>query len=167
MPAKSVLIYPDARLRMRATPIIQFDTDLEAQAQDLVDTVAAVSAIGLAGPHIGWLARIVVLRLEPGAPASVYVNPDLTGISTETGPQTEGSVSMPGIWEAVDRLCRVRVRYRGLDGVERVEEAEGFRAACLQHEIDQLDGIFWIDRLSRLRRDRALRRFAKLRRNIP
>ena len=102
--------------------------------------------------------------MEPGAPTTIYVNPQIVWTSDERGPQTEGSVSMPGIMETVDRAVRVRVRFSDLSGVEHEEEAEGFRAACLQHEVDQLDGIFWIDRLSRLRRDRALKRFAKLRR---
>jgi peptide deformylase len=71
---------------------------------------------------------------------------------------------MPGVTEEIERPARVRVRYRDLDGAEHEEEAEGFLAICLQHEIDQLDGIFWIDRLSKLKRDRVIKRFEKLRR---
>jgi peptide deformylase len=92
------------------------------------------------------------------------VNPEIVWASLERGPQSEGSVSMPGIMDVVERAVRVRVRFQDLAGAEREEEADGFRAACLQHEIDQLDGIFWIDRLSRLRRERAVKRFAQLRR---
>jgi len=74
---------------------------------------------------------------------------------------------MPGVTEEVDRLAAVRLRYQDLSGVESEEKARSFRAACLQHEIDQLDGIFWIDRLSRLKRERLIKRFAKLRRAGP
>lgn len=164
MPARSLILYPDARLRCRAEPVALFDEDLRLAAQDLFETLKAVSAIGLTGPHIGWPARVVVLRLEPGTPATTYVNPEIVWASPERAPQTEGSVSMPGISETVDRAVRVRVRYADLDGTGREAEAEGFEAACLQHEIDQLDGIFWIERLSRLKRERAMKRFAKLRR---
>ena len=76
----------------------------------------------------------------------------------------EGSVSMPGVTEEIERPSRVKVTYLGLDGAEREEESEGLMAVCLQHEIDQLDGIFWIDRLSRLKRDRLIKRFEKLQR---
>ncbi len=84
--------------------------------------------------------------------------------SAETIRHAEGSVSMPGVTEEIERPARVAIRYSDLDGAERTEEAEGFRAICHQHEIDQLDGIFWIDRLSRLKRERVVARYNKLRR---
>ena len=122
----------------------------------------AVSAMGLTAPHIDRPERLVVIRLQPDEAHAVYVDPVVVWASDERASQPEGSVSMPGVVEAVERPARVRVRYRDLDGASHEEEAEGLRAACLQHEIDQLDGIFWIDRLTRLRRDRVLKRFAKL-----
>lgn len=164
MSAASLLIYPDPRLRLRAEPVRDFDSGLRDAIAELEAVMRAVSALGLTLPHIGRLQRVVVLRMEPGEPTTTYVNPELVWCSPERAPQTEGSVSMPGVMDAVDRAMRVRVRYQDPTGAVHEEEAEGFRAACLQHEIDQLDGIFWIDRLSRLRRDRALKRFAKLRR---
>lgn len=164
MNAPSLLIYPDPRLRLQAEAVTAFDATLRAAAQDLSDALVAVSALGLTLPHIGRLRRMALVRMEPGEPATFYVNPEIVWASSEQRPQMEGSVSMPGITEMVDRAVTVRVRYQDLDGVIHEEEAEGFRAACLLHEIDQLDGIFWIDRLSRLRRDRTLKRFAKLRR---
>jgi peptide deformylase len=162
--APSLLIYPDPRLRRVATPVTAFDEALRDSARALEAVMLAVSALGLTLPHIGRAQRLVLLRMEPGEPVTAYVNPEIVWASPERGPQQEGSVSMPGVMDVVDRAVRVRVRYRDLDGAEHVEEAEGFRAACLQHEIDQLDGIFWIERLSRLRRDRAIKRFGKLRR---
>ncbi|MCK2052886.1 peptide deformylase [Methylobacterium sp. 37f] len=164
MTAASLLIYPDPGLRRVAEPVLHVDEALRAAARDLEAVMLAVSALGLTLPHIGRPQRLVLLRMEPGEPVTAYVNPEIVWASPERGPQTEGSVSMPGVMEVVDRAVRVRVRYRDLDGTEREEEAEGFRAACLQHEIDQLDGVFWIERLSRLRRERAIKRFAKLRR---
>jgi peptide deformylase len=76
---------------------------------------------------------------------------------------TEGSVSMPGVTEDIERHARVRVRYQDLEGKEQFEDAEGLLAVCHQHEIDQLDGVFWIQRLSRLKRERLIKRYGKLR----
>ncbi|KQP54336.1 peptide deformylase [Methylobacterium sp. Leaf111] len=163
--ASSLLIYPDPRLRLVAASVARFDDALRESARDLEAVMLAVSALGLTLPHIGQGQRLVLLRMEPGEPVTAYVNPEIVWASPERGPQQEGSVSMPGVTDVVDRAVRIRVRYRDLEGAEHEEDAEGFRAACLQHEIDQLDGIFWIERLSRLRRDRAIRRFAKLRRS--
>lgn len=165
MAARDLLIYPDPRLRLRAEPVAAFGEALHAVAGDLFDTLVAASALGLTLPHLGILQRVVVLRMEPGEAATTYVNPEIVWASPELAPQTEGSVCMPGISDAVDRAVKVRVRFQDLGGAIHEEEAEGFRAACLLHEIDQLDGIFWIDRLSRLRRDRAIKRFAKSRRS--
>jgi peptide deformylase len=124
----------------------------------------AVSAVGLTAVHIGVPARLVVIRLDPEAEPRIYVNPEVTWRSGEVASHTEGSVSMPGVTEAVERSAAVRVRYQDLAGAVREEEAQGFWAACLLHEIDQLDGVFWLERLSRLKRERAIKRFAKLRR---
>lgn len=164
VPVQSLILYPDPRLRLVAKPVMVFDEALRRDAADLVEALGRVSAIGLAGPHVGWPARVIALRLEPGTTAAVYVNPRIVDATPETAPQTEGSVSMPGISDSVERAVGVRLRYADLDGAEREIEAEGFEAACVQHEIDQLDGIFWIERLSRLRRERAVKRYAKLRR---
>ncbi|WP_336487537.1 peptide deformylase [Methylobacterium nigriterrae] len=162
MPVCPLTFYPDPLLRRQAEPVWAFDAALRDLAGDVRDTLDAARAAGLTAPHIGRLSRLVVLRLEPGEPHEVLVNPEIAWASPERAAGTEGSVLMPGIHESVERARAVRVRYRDLDGAERETEAEGFRAACLQHEIDQLDGIFWLERLSRLRRERALKRFAKL-----
>ena len=109
-----------------------------------------------------------MIRLDPADEPRTYVNPEVAWASTERAVHTEGSVSMPGVTEQIERPAVVRVRYQDLSGAVCEEEAKGFRAACLQHEIDQLGGVFWIDRLSRLKRDRLVKRFDKLRRaNAP
>ena len=138
-----------------------FGPDLHAVAEDVRETLLAVSALGLTAPHIGVLQRVVVARMAPKDAPRIYVNPVLLWASPETATHDEGSVSMPGLRERITRPARIRVGYRDLAGSPHEEEAEDFAAAILQHEIDQLDGIFWIDRLSRLKRERLLKRFSK------
>lgn len=163
MAARPLIFYPDPRLDLPSAPVTAFDGDLRALARDVTDTLDSAAAAGLTAAHLGVRRRIVVLRPEPGGAAAVYVNPEIVHTSPERAMAREGSVSMPGVSEPVERAAAIRVRFHDLDGVVREEAAEGFRAACLQHEIDQLDGVFWIARLSRLRRERAVKRFAKLR----
>lgn len=164
MPARPLVTFPDPRLRLKALPAGTVDAAMRQLADDIVETMRAVSAVGLTACHIGELKRVVVIRLDPSAPAQVYVDPDIVWASAETAVHTEGSVSMPGVNEEVERPARIRLAWRDLDDVARETEADGFLAACLQHEIDQLDGIFWIERLSRLKRERVIKRFDKLRR---
>ncbi|SFJ48529.1 peptide deformylase [Methylobacterium brachiatum] len=161
MPARPLILFPDARLSRPASPVDDFGPSLKAIADDVRDTLLAVSAIGLTAPHIGVPERVVVIRLSPDEDLRVYVNPEILWASPDTAMHDEGSVSMPGVRERITRPARLRFGYRDLDGSTHEEEADGFPAAVIQHEIDQLDGIFWIDRLSRLKRDRLLKRFEK------
>ena len=105
---------------------------------------------------------MVVVRLLAAEPVRVYLNPAIVWSSDERIRHTEGSISMPGVTEEIERAARVRVIYRKLDGSEETEEADGLLAVCHQHEIDQLDGTFWLQRLSRLKRERLVKRFQKL-----
>ncbi|BCM84260.1 peptide deformylase [Methylobacterium indicum] len=164
MPVRPLVLYPDPRLRLAAPPVAAFDAALRAVADDLLDTLRAVSALGLTGPHIGVPVRVTVIRAGLDLTPRTYVDPELVWASPETARHREGSVSMPGVDEEIERPARVRVRWRDLDGTAHEAEEEGFAAACLQHEIDQLDGLFWIERLSRLKRERVLKRYAKLHR---
>jgi peptide deformylase len=161
---RPIVRFPDPRLRLKAEPILGFDDELRALAQDLTETMRAAPGIGITALHIGVLKRLVVIQLETDASPHVYVNPRIVWASPETIHHVEGSVSMPGVTDEIERQARVRVSYRDLDGTEHEEEAEGLMAVCHQHEIDQLDGIFWIDRLSRLKRDRLIKKFGKLQR---
>ena len=147
-----IVRYPDPRLTVPAQAVTAFDDALRDLARDLLETMRAAPGIGITAPHIGVLQRVVVLELDAAYGARTYVNP-------------EGSVSMPGVNDEVTRHARVHVRYRGVDGSFQTEESEGLRAVCHQHEIDQLDGIFWIRRLSRLKRERLIKRFDKMSRN--
>jgi peptide deformylase len=161
---RPIVRFPDPRLRQKAQPVGTVDEAVRELARDLADTMRAAPGIGITAPHVGVLARLVVIQLESDPAPHIYIDPDITWASPERIRHVEGSVSMPGVTDELERHARVRVRYRDLDGSEREEEAEELMAVCLQHEIDQLDGVFWIDRLSKLKRDRLIKRFEKLQR---
>jgi len=161
---RPIVRFPDPRLRRKAEPVAAFDDELRGLAQDLTETMRAAPGIGITAPHIGVLKRLVVIQLEQDPSPRIYVNPQILWASPEMIRHVEGSVSMPGVTDEIERHSRVRVRYSDLDGAEHEEEAEGLMAVCHQHEVDQLDGIFWIDRLSKLKRDRLIRKFDKLQR---
>lgn len=163
MAIQPIIAFPDPRLRMAAEPVARFDAVLRSLAADLLDTMRAAPGRGITAPHIGILQRLVVLELSPGE-VRTYANPMIAWASPEVTRHHEGSVSMAGVADEVERHARVHVTYRDLDGAERFEEADGLLAVCHQHEIDQLNGIFWVDRLSRLKRDRLVVRYNKLRR---
>lgn len=164
MAIRPIVRFPDPRLRLKAEPVIAFDDELRTLAQDLAETMRAAPGIGITAPHVGVLKRLVSIQLETDATPRVYVNPQIVWFSSETIYHVEGSVSMPGVTDEIERSARVKVRYQDLDGAQHEEDAEGLRAICHQHEIDQLDGIFWIDRLSKLKRDRLIKKFDKLQR---
>lgn len=161
MAVQPILRFPDPRLRLAAAPVTDFGDGLRTLADDLLETMRAAPGIGITAPHIGVLQRVTVIALDDTAGGRTYVNPAIVWTSAETARHPEGSVSMPGITEDVERPARVRVHYQDIGGAARTEEADGLLAICLQHEIDQLDGIFWIYRLSRLKRDRLTKRYAK------
>lgn len=163
MTARAVLLYPDRRLAQRASEVTDFGSALRMLVDDLKETMGTAAAVGLTAPHIGVALRVVVLHLAPSEPVLVYVNPVVETASTETMRHVEGSVSMPGVREEVERPRVVTVRYQDVEGREHLETVEAFHAICFQHEIDQLDGVFWIERLSRLKRERAVKRYMKIR----
>ncbi|MDB5578261.1 MAG: peptide deformylase [Bradyrhizobium sp.] len=165
MPIRPIIRYPDPRLALPAQPVTVFDGALRDLARDLLETMHAAPGIGITAPHIGIALRVVVLDLDPVDGARTYVNPEITWASPDTIRHQEGSVSMPGVNDDIRRHASVRIGYRDLDGNPQTEQSEGLRAVCHQHEIDQLDGLFWIQRLSRLKRERLVKRFEKVSRN--
>ena len=165
MTIRPIVRYPDPRLALPAQPVTLFDDALRALANDLRETMHAAPGIGITAPHIGISLRVVVLDLDPVNGAQTYVNPEIIWVSSEMILHREGSVSMPGVNDEVSRHARVRISYQDLDGSLQTEESDGLRAVCHQHEIDQLNGIFWIRRLSRLKRERLIKRFDKMLRN--
>jgi peptide deformylase len=162
MAVRPIVRYPDPRLALPAQPVTAFDDALRELALDLLDTMHAAPGIGITAPHIGVLVRVVVLDLDPVDGARTYVNPEIVWASPETILHQEGSVSMPGVNDEIRRHARIRISFRDVDGKAQTEESSGLRAVCHQHEIDQLDGMFWIQRLSRLKRERLIKRFEKM-----
>ena len=164
MPIRPLLRYPDPRLALPAQPVTAFDGALGELARDLLETLRAAPGIGITAPHIGVSLRVVVLDLNPAEGAQTYVNPEISWASPEMILHREGSVSMPGVHDEVERHAKVWISYQDIDGNSHTEESGGLRAVCHQHEIDQLDGMFWLQRLSRLKRERLIKKFEKTRR---
>ncbi|ESY78122.1 peptide deformylase [Mesorhizobium sp. LNHC221B00] len=162
MAVRPIIRFPNPLLRAVAEPVKLFDSDLQGLAGDLVDTMHAAPGIGITALHIGILRRLVVIQLPSAAKPGIYVNPSVIQASSEMIHHAEGSVSMPGVTEDIERHARIIVRYQDLDGNEQFENADGLLAVCHQHEIDQLDGLFWTHRLTRLKRDRLVKRYGKL-----
>ncbi len=162
MSIRTIVRYPDPRLAIPARPVTEFDGALRELAKDLLETMHDAPGIGITAPHIGVLLRVVVLDLDTSEGARTYVNPEIEWASSEMILHREGSVSMPGVNDEVERHARVRISYQDVDGNMQTEESEGLRAVCYQHEIDQLNGLFWINRLSRLKRERLIKRFEKV-----
>ena len=162
MTIRPIVRYPDRRLALPAQPVTVFDDALRDLARDLLDTMHAAPGIGITAPHVGIFLRVVVLDLDSNDGAQTYVNPEITWASSEMIMHREGSVSMPGVNDDIRRHARVRISYQDVHGDVLTEESEGLRAVCHQHEIDQLNGMFWIQRLSRLKRERLIKRFEKV-----
>lgn len=164
MTIRPIIQYPAPLLRETAVAITIFDASLHELADDLLETMRAAPGIGITACHIGILKRIYVLELSAEDGVQVYVNPEIVWLDDNKVRHQEGSVSMPGMSDEVERHAKIRIRYQDINGAQHEEEAEGLRAICHQHEIDQLNGIFWIQRLSRLKRDRLIKRYEKSKR---
>lgn len=157
-----IVRFPHPCLEQVAQPVDATAPATAQLARDLLDTMHAAPGIGITACHVGIAQRVVVIDLPDGNGPHVYANPEIIWQSAETSTREEGSVSMPGIHAPVTRPARIKVRHARPDGRNVEEDADGLLATCLQHEIDQINGIFWLKRLSRLRRERALKRYAKL-----
>ncbi len=159
-----ILLVPDPRLRARAKPVGAAETDrVRALAPRMLAAMYAAPGIGLAAPQVGELLRLVVIDLQKDEKPDpiVLVNPEIVAASRETATREEGCLSLPGQYGDVTRPAQVRVRYQDLTGARREIEGEGLLSACLQHEIDHLDGVLFVDYLSALKRNMLLRRLAK------
>ena len=151
-------------LKQKSKPVAAVDDDLRTLMDDMLETMYAAPGIGLAAIQVGAPVRVIVMDLargeEPKAPR-FFVNPQILWASEEVLPYEEGCLSVPEIYDEVERPAKVRVRYLDYDGQAVEEEAEGLFAVCIQHEIDHLDGVLFVDHLSRLKRDRAISRVRK------
>ncbi len=162
MAIRPILPYPNAGLSETCAPVALFDDHLQELVTDLTDTMRAAPGVGITAAHIGVRQRVFVLELTPGN-VLTYINPEILSRSAKTMRHVEGSVSMPGFTEEVERPSQIEVRFQDAAGMEHSQAAEGFHAICIQHEIDQLDGIFWLKRLSKLKRDRLVKKWEKSR----
>lgn len=153
-------------LKQKSAPVVGVDDALRALMDDMLETMYAAPGIGLAAIQVGEPVRVIVMDLaredEPKAPR-FFVNPEITWRSDEMFVYEEGCLSVPDIFDEVERPAKVRLSYLDYQGVAHEEEAEGLFAVCIQHEIDHLEGKLFIDYLSRLKRDRAV---AKVRKTV-
>jgi peptide deformylase len=165
MAVLDILTVPHPLLKQVSTPVERVDDDLRRLMDDMLETMYAAPGIGLAAVQVGVPKQVIVMDLarqgEPPEPR-YFVNPEILWASEETAPYEEGCLSVPEIYDEVDRPARVKLRYLDYHGKDVTEDAEGLFAVCIQHEMDHLKGVLFIDHLSRLKRDRAVARVRKL-----
>jgi peptide deformylase len=164
MAVRDILILPDKRLRLVSKPVAKIDAATRQLVEDMFETMYEAPGIGLAAIQIGEPRRVVTMDLakkdEPKEP-QVFINPELLSQSGDENVHEEGCLSIPEYYEEVKRPAEVRVRYLDLDGKQHEIDAEGLLATCIQHEIDHLNGVLFIDHISKLKRDRVIKKFTK------
>jgi peptide deformylase len=162
---------PDPRLRLVSKPVEQVDDAVRTLVADMTETMYAAKGIGLAAIQVGVDSRVLVIDLqepeeEGGDPVRApraYINPEIIWASEEVGTYNEGCLSIPEQYADVARPARCRVRWMDEQGAAHEAEMDGLLATCMQHEIDHLNGVLFIDHISRLKRDMVLKKLAKLR----
>ena len=166
---RPILIHPDPRLKKLAPPITDLSDDLRALADDMLETMYAAPGIGLAAPQIGVDTRLIVLdcvKAEGEAPRPLAMfNPEIIAESDERSVYEEGCLSIPDIYADVERPAEVEVRWIDPNGALKQETFAGLWATCLQHEIDHLNGVLFIDYLTALRRQLITRKMVKLKKD--
>ncbi|MBL4620755.1 MAG: peptide deformylase [Marinicaulis sp.] len=164
MAIREIITAPDGRLRKVSKPVERVDDALRSLMDDMLETMYDAPGIGLAAVQIGEPLRVIVMDLA-GAdeePAPIYfVNPEILEPSDEVTLHEEGCLSVPEFYDEVERPTTCRIKYLDYEGNEQVLEAEGLMATCVQHEVDHLEGVLFIDHLSRLKRDRVLKKLKK------
>jgi peptide deformylase len=164
MAIRDILTVPDPVLKQKSAPVAKVDDSARQLMDDMLETMYAAPGIGLAAIQIGVPKRVIVMDLaakgEPPQPR-YFVNPEILEAGDELVPYEEGCLSVPEIYDEVERPNRVKIRYLDYNGDEVVEEATGLYAVCIQHEMDHLDGVLFIDHLSRLKRERAVKAVKK------
>jgi len=164
MAVRDIVKLPDKRLRLVSEPVKRIDADIRKLIEDLFETMYDAPGIGLAAIQIGVPKRVITMDLskkEDNHQPQVFINPKIMWTSDETAKYEEGCLSIPDYYEEVERPAQVKVKYLDRDGKAREIEAKGLLATCLQHEIDHINGILFIDHLSKLKRDRVIKKFAK------
>ncbi|MGO4168533.1 peptide deformylase [Novosphingobium sp. PhB57] len=186
MAIREILEVPDPRLKQVSVPVEKFDDELKTLVEDMFETMYDAPGIGLAAIQVGVPLRVLVIDLQPDDEDAepevctahgdhhhthqptrneprIFINPEILDPSEEHTVYQEGCLSVPEIYADVERPSRIRARWQDLDGTVHEEDMEGLMATCLQHEMDHLEGILFIDHLSRLKRQMALKKLDKLR----
>jgi peptide deformylase len=164
MAIRPILIAPDPRLKAVSTSVQKVDAEIRKLAEDMADSMYAAEGIGLAAVQIGVAKRVIVMDLDQKDGKKdwrVFINPKITWASEEMATFEEGCLSVPEIWDDVERPARIKAEYLDLDGKKVEIEADGMLATCLQHEMDHLEGVLFIDHFSRLKRSMALKKLTK------
>jgi peptide deformylase len=186
MAIREILEIPDPRLKQVSTPVEKFDDELKTLVADMFETMYDAPGIGLAAIQVGVPLRVLVIDLQPDDPDAepevctahgdhehthqptkkeprVFINPEILDPSEDLSVYNEGCLSVPEIYADVERPSTIRARWQDVDGKVHEEAMDGLMATCLQHEIDHLEGILFIDHLSRLKRQMAVKKLEKLR----
>ena len=164
MALRDIIKLPDQRLRLVSDPVEKVDAELKRLVEDMFETMYHAPGIGLAAIQVGVPKRVVTMdvsKKEDAKTPRVLINPEILWSSDEKSVYEEGCLSIPDIHEDVERPARVTIRYTNLAGKPQEEEADGLFATCIQHEIDHLNGVLFIDHISKLKRDRIIKKFAK------
>ena|SRR5262245_15136262 len=164
MAIREILKLPDPVLKKVSKPVEKVTPEILKLLDDMLETMYAAPGIGLAAVQIGVLKRLVVADIiREDAPKNplYFVNPEIVWASEELNEHEEGCLSIPEVFDKVKRPAEVRIRYVDREGVEQERHCDGLLATCIQHEIDHLNGVLFIDRLGRLKRDRVVKKFSK------
>ena len=168
MALREIIILPDKQLRLVSKPIEKVTPEIRKLADDMFETMYDAPGIGLAAIQVAQPLRLITMDLakrdengETKPLPRVFINPEIIASSEELSVYEEGCLPIPEYYEEVERPARVRVRFTDLDGKVHEENAEGLYATCIQHEIDHLNGVLFVDHLSKLKRDRVIKKFEK------
>ena len=164
MAIRPILTAPDPRLKAVSTDVETVDSAIRTLIDDMAESMYAADGIGLAAVQIGVAKRVLVIDLdqkEGKKNPRAYINPKIVWASDEMAVFEEGCLSVPEIWDDVERPARIKAEYLDRDGKKQLLEADGMLATCLQHEMDHLNGVLFIDHLSRLKRSMAIKKLTK------
>ena len=164
MASREIIKLPDKRLRLVSEPVKRIDAGIRKLVEDMFETMYAAPGIGLAAIQVGVGKRLFTADLskkEEAREPQVFINPEIVWASDEKAIHEEGCLSIPEYYEDVERPVHIKVKYLDLDGKPHEIKADGLFATCLQHEIDHINGVLFIDHISKLKRDRVIKRFSK------
>ena len=164
MTIRPLVIVPDAVLRRVSDPVGPITPEIRTLVADMFETMYDAPGVGLAAIQVGVAKRVVTIdtsKEEGVREPRVFIDPEVVWTSDEKRVYDEGCLSIPEYYAEVERPDRVRVKFRDIEGTEQEIEADGLLATCIQHEIDHLNGVLFIDHISKLKRDRVIKRFTK------